>query len=354
MIWLRVILWSVAVCLLLFAAFVNFVAPFGRHRGHSQTKLIVEIGQLQTAMQSYREKYDQFPPCLADANASDRKVRLMRHLAKAFPNSSYGNTEEAFDRLNTQVQNGFSSESPGYNYKDSAGTTRVLDLNALDAAESLVFWLGGFPTPCRAQTKIAIANRRIFGFHRDPDDPMHRDPLGTEGLDPLRYRTEPFYQFDETRLCDQDDDGWFEYLPSRPIATSIVAPFVYFDARSYVDSGAKPSLLGIVHYPADAILAKQFGYAVPYSASFAPSTNAVTWHNPESFQIVCGGLDGMYDAEPVSGNQQRVVVLPAATVYHLPGTKVDSVSVEECDNLTNLSSNTIEGWRQESGKVGER
>ena len=313
------------------------------------TKIVVEIGQLQTAMQAYEEKHEEFPPCLAGVTASDRKVRFMRHLKKAFEHSAYGDFEQAFDRLNAQVQSGFNSLQ-AYNFKDANDTIRPLDLTSLDAAESLVFWLGGFPTPYNPQTKLAMANRRIFGFHRDADDPMRRDAAGTEGLDPLRYRTEPFYQFDETRLSDVDDDGWFEYLPRPQAGGSIVAPFVYFDAKCYVDSGAKPDLLGTVRYPADAMLAKQFGFAVPYAASFVPSTSAVTWHNPKGFQIVCGGLDGMYDTPAETGVEKRIVVVPAGNVYRLPDDDLSALSIEEGDNLTSFSSNTLDGMRQESGR----
>ncbi|MBA4016325.1 MAG: hypothetical protein C0483_03975 [Pirellula sp.] len=315
-------------------------------------RIIVEIGQLQTAIQSYKEKHDEFPPCLADANPTDRKVRFMRHLEKAFEQSAYGNSEEAFDRLNAQVQNGFAGGGQAYNFKDAGGTIRPLDLDTLDAAESIVFWLGGFPTPYIAQSQATIANRRIFGFHRDADDPMRRDAAGTEGLDPLRYRTDPFHQFDETRLCDQDDDGWFEYLPFPQVANAVVAPFVYFDAKCYVDSGKQPSLLGAVLYPRDLQLTKEFGFAVPYAERFTPSTNAVTWHNPETFQIVCGGLDCLYETpnprfhkKQFGRYERRIVVLPDGTTYQWEAsgqvTISESMSSEESDNLTNLSSNTI-------------
>lgn len=341
--WTRVVFWIVVACPILMFAYIAF-GP--QHTGSRATKVIVEIGQLQTAMQSYKEKHDQFPPCLADARVKDRKLRFMRHFKKAFENSAYGTSEQAFDRLNAQIQNGL-KEYQAYNFKDAKGTIRPLDLGTLDAAESLVFWLGGFPTPYDPQTKASIANRRIFGFHHDADDPIRRDAAGTEGLDPLRYRSEPFYQFDETRLSDVDDDGWFEYLPFPQVEGAIVAPFVYFDAVCYVDSGAK-QLLATVRYPADAVLAKRFRFAVPYAVSFAPSMDAVMWHNPESFQIICGGLDGVYDVEPLPGFDRRIVVLPAGNVYRLPRPLVEAMSVEESDNLTNISPNTIDDWRQET------
>ena len=48
----------------------------------------------------------------------------------------------------------------------------------------------------------------------------------------------------------------------------------------------------------------------------------------------------------------RVVVFPGGQVYHKTDgySKQESLSVEESDNLSNLSSNTLDGARQESGK----
>lgn len=347
--WTRVFIWAGVLCAVLLAIFIAYVDALRPHN-HTQTRVVVEIGQLQSAMRSYEEKYDEFPPCIADVNTSDRKVRFMRYLKKAFEHSAYGESEQAFDRLNEELQKGIRSTLQAYNFLDAGGAIRAIDLNTLDAAESLVFWLGGFPTPYNDQTKAVVANRRIFGFHRDAEAPMRRDAPGTEGLDPLRYRTEPIYQFDEYRLVDQDRDGWLEYVPRPYVESQPTAPFVYFDAKCYVDSGTKPNSLGKLSYPADTVLAKQFGFAVPYAASFAPSTSAIAWQHPESFQIVCGGLDGMYDTPAESGEEKRIVVMPAGEVYGVLFERPSALSIEESDNLTNLSSNTLEGMRQESGR----
>lgn len=328
------------------------------------TKIVVEIGQLQTAIQSYKEKHLQYPPCMAEINVVNRKVHFMRHVQVAFTNANYGTSSANFDQLRSGLMSTAVStfSSQPYNYKDATGDIKTLDLNSLDQAEAIVFWLGGFPTPYNSGSAASIANRRIFGFHRDQDSPFRRDATGAEGLDPLRYRTEPFYQFDETRLTDQDDDGWFEYLPMPQVGSAVVAPFVYFDADSYSTASTSTGTaleIQIYGYPRlgdrnSVENAGLWGLAVPCASYMDPTnTSPMLWANPESFQIQCGGLDGMFSASVDELSQaMRVVVFPGGQVYHKTDgySKQESLSVEESDNLSNLSSNTLDGARQESGK----
>lgn len=338
------------------------VAVWAALKKAKETKITVEIGQLQTAIQSYKEKHLQYPPSMSEINIVNRKVHFMRHVQVAFTNANYGTSETNFNNLRSNLMTGSGLTSQPYNYKDSTGDIKTLDLNSLDQAEAIVFWLGGFPTPYNSGSAASIANRRIFGFHRDQDSPFRRDAVGTEGLDPLRYRTEPFFQFDETRLTDQDDDGWFEYLPIPQAGSAVVAPFVYFDADSYSTASTATGTaleIQIYGYPRlgdrnSVENAGIWGLAVPYASYMDPrNTSPMLWANPESFQIVCGGLDGMYSASVDDLAQtMRVVVYPGGQVYNKSEgfSKQESLSIEEGDNLTNLSSNTLEGARQESGK----
>ncbi|MGC3970230.1 MAG: hypothetical protein QM775_23740 [Pirellulales bacterium] len=346
MTWYRVVTYPIIAALLLFMVYVGLTT--GHPEGRKQIKVIVEIGQLQTGVQAYHEKYGDYFPCLAEPDVDAHKVRFLTHLAKVFPESKYGLTTADFDKLNSHVQTGFKDQETAYNFRDAAGRLRPLDLATLDAAESLVFWLGGFPTPINPQSNEPVANRRIFGLHRDADDPLRRDAKAAEARDPLRFRTDPFYQFDETRLVDNDADGWWEYAAIYMPGSDLPAPFVYFDARSYLASSA-PETLGTLRYPTEQRLAEQWGYVVPYASSYTAAGHAVAWHNPQSFQIISGGLENAYDAG-TSTFVRRVIVVPQSHSYLVNGPgELESVAVEVQDNLTNLTSNTLEGWRQAAG-----
>lgn len=326
----------IAVCL------INGCIVLDGHQG--STRVVVEIGQLQTAVQAYKEKNSEFPPCMAEEDPLERKTRFMRHLQTTFSNANYGTAPVNFDRLNDGVQNGFDGGS-GYNFLDAAsGQIIPLDLNRLDAAESLVFWLGGFPTPVATATGKPVANRLIFGFHRNSDTPFKRDLELNEALDPLHYRTETFYQFDETRLVDQDGDGWLEYIPRPQVGEKRVPPFVYFDAATYVSSSQHADLLGSVRYPAGGSLAEAWGQAVPYLNAFDPhQPTKALWVNPKTFQIQCAGLDSLYSVPP-EPDKRRAVVMPEERVYHLPEQEPKALDAQARDNLTNMT--TFDAIRQ--------
>ncbi|MBL9093226.1 MAG: prepilin-type N-terminal cleavage/methylation domain-containing protein [Planctomycetaceae bacterium] len=330
-----------------------------------EAKIMVEIDQLQTALQSYKEKRVGYPPSLAEANLSQRRIRFMKHVLVAFTNANYGTAEGNFNNLRNGLMsttaNSFTVQQ--YNYKTPGGNLQGLDLNTLDQAESLVFWLGGFPTPYNTNNQAAVSNRRLFGFHRDQDAPFKRDNLAQEGADPMRYRTDLFYQFDETRLVDQDGDGWYEYLPIASNANSTMAPFVYFDAESYsVSSSPTGSALNIslVGYPRDgdpgaADLAAKIGLAVPMAEYIDPTNaNPMRWQKPESFQIICGGLDGMFSAPLTTelNRAMKVPVYPAGQVYEKQNnySQQTALTAEDNDNLNNLGNVTVATAAQNAGK----
>ncbi len=334
-------------------------------RSAKQARIEMEIDQLHQAFMAYKEKHLAFPPSMSELNITARRVRFMRHVQTAFMNARYGAEETDFVKLRDEIKAGFGPNTQGYNFKNAAGETKPLDLDTLDQAETLIFWLGGFPTPYNTANRSSIANRRIFGFHRDQDSPFKRDTIQQEGADPMRWRTELLYQFDETRLTDIDEDGWYEYSPLPPSMNDSSAPFVYFDADSYVKASSAvgaPLRVELLGYPRSgdlraADLAAQVGLAVPL-AEFVDPLNAkpILWHNPESFQIICGGRDEAY-SDPVEQDLDeayRVPVFPGGEVFlksdfNVPRTQRRTYSEPELDNLTNMSRDTLEVARANTG-----
>ena len=94
---------------------------------------------------------------------------------------------------------------------------------------------------------------------------------------------------------------------------------------------------------------------LPMATFLDPSfSNPMRWANPEGFQIICAGLDGLY-SNPIDSdllNAYRVPVFPKGDVYSKATsfTEQGGYSIEEQDNLTNLSTNSLEGARQEAGR----
>jgi hypothetical protein len=298
--------------------------------------IIAEIDQLQVSMQAYKEKHSNYPPCMAITDTNSRKSKFMQHLRNVYPGSTYGVQMNDFTTLNTYVTT---------NYRVQVGNATVgLDLVKLDQAEALVFWLAGFPTPVNTDTSGGgsrpIAPSRLFGFNTDSDSPMRR-AYAQESSDPAATRTTSRFDFRQERLVDNDEDGWWEYVPTPPGTGSVAAPFVYFDCDSYGAASTSVEFLGYPR-PGDAqadALKQAFGFAVPLAAYLDPKGEApMRWQNPQSFQIICGGLDGQF-SDPESGT--RVPIFPSGFTYSGVGPIFNSspgnYSELELDNLTNLS-----------------
>jgi prepilin-type N-terminal cleavage/methylation domain-containing protein len=308
-----------------------------------EAAIISEIDQLHNAMQAYKEKHLVFPPAMATTDVNLRKGKFMLHLRTVYPSSAYGLRNTDFDNLNTYVK---------ANYKISTGAgTVALDLNTLDQAEAIVFWLGGFPTPVSTGTGggAPIAPSRLFGFNKDSDSPIKRS-VAQEGTDPLATRTPSTFKFVQERLVDNDDDGWWEYLPTSASTGAVVAPFVYFDFDSYGSTKKATEFQGYPR-PGDAqaaTLKESFGYAVPFAAYLDPAGKQPTrWQNPDSFQIICGGLDGQYTVPEAA---QRVSIFPKGFAYAGPNFSGSpgNYSEPELDNLTNLTRLTLGNARAEA------
>jgi hypothetical protein len=299
-------------------------------------RVLAEIDEIHNALQEYKEKYRVYPPCMGDVDADARKLHFMRHLRRAYPNSAHGVRAADFDTLNSYVATNY--KVPGPN------GTISLDLNRLDEAEALVFWLGGFPTPAAtgAGGSRSIAPSRLFGFNRDAAIPMNRS-YEMEADDPLVPRTFPLLFFHEERLADNDGDGWWEYSPIWAWTGDAAAPFVYFDSATYRRS-SDSKRPGTVAYPKDPKLTAIFGTAVPFAEAYDPADpSSLKWRNPESYQIVCAGWDGKYSS-PSAGPRVEIYPLAASLsgveASSCPGVTLDD---EERDNLTNLGRTMLSG-----------
>lgn len=327
-------------------------------------KITVEVDQLAQAMQSYKEGQIQFPPCMGIIDVTARRIQFLRHLSVAYPNCNYGTAIGNFTNTKTGIRAKVMGITPtassnwSYNYVSDSGIQR-LDLDTLDQAESLVFWLGGFPTPVNS-SGVPVATQRLFGLHRDSDDPLKRDTSVI--VESLRYRTDPLFGFDQTRLVDNDQDGWLEYAPLAPKLGASTAPYVYFDSATYNLSVDQSTVLhwcypriGDATNPGPVDLFLKFGVAAPMADYFDMSgTNPTRWAKPNGFQIICGGLDGEYSKPGVDlPSCQRIPIFPSGFVFERGSGSTlyrtqTAYSIPDYDNVTNLSTKTLEGARSEA------
>lgn len=293
----------------------------------NRTRIIAEIDSLDQALQTYKDQRGNYPP---NMGSSDRAARLITHLRQAFPRYTPlgSGINQYADVRNRILGTGIHSGKPSFNYSlDNGNTVLPLDIDTLDQAETLVLWLGGMPTPWNTNTSPAVryASTKLFGFSMDPANPFGPDDFAIP-----RQRTQQFFEFNEARLVDQDQDGWLEYVPQVSTTSGGVAPYVYFDAATYTSTVAAAYEYPFVGGPLGPVAQTQWGVCVPYAASATPPT----WVNPQKFQIISAGLDNVYGLE---GNQTPVVpkLYPAGTFFQLG----------DNDNLTNFSTGTLEEAR---------
>jgi hypothetical protein len=179
----------------------------GRHLGPARikvemTNLILGLERCQTEL-----GHGQYPP-----SSTNDPEAVKQFLAKAFPNY-HGELPEKYKNL--------------------------------DAASSLVFWIGG----------ITDKDGNMIGFSANPKNPF----------DMSESRIGPYFDFDRARL--RDDGGIPVYLP--PNNNSQSDPYVYF----------RPDSKGEYH--------GAWKNCRPCRDSFTGG-----WVNPKSYQFFCPGMDG--------------------------------------------------------------
>jgi type II secretion system protein G len=137
--------------------------------------IALELDRISQAFIAYELDNKDYPPDFTNWDA------VLAHVRRAYPR-------------NTANVGAWLRSSTGSMPNDP------LEPHNIDPAEALVLWLS-----------------------RTTDDP--RDPLGISGAGSGKPRV--YFEFDETRLVDLDNDGWSEYVSKQ----ASDAPYVYFDGR---------------------------------------------------------------------------------------------------------------------------
>jgi prepilin-type N-terminal cleavage/methylation domain-containing protein len=208
------------------------------------SRLVMEIKQLESGIEAYKKKFDDYPPDFTDP------ALVVRHARKVFPRIADADIN-ALLKVAYQVDN-ISNISSVAHWQ-------------IDPAEALVFWLSGF------------------------SDEVTRPFTGPGGPLSGQRRKPGIYDFDGRRLFAADDGDPFPvYLPR-----GFETPYVFFDARSYGYKLANGNVDLTAQYPPP--LSKKpskyhteiSGRARPYMSSLA---NEI-WVNDRTFQILATGVD---------------------------------------------------------------
>jgi type II secretion system protein G len=177
---------------------------------------------------------------------------------------------------------------------------------------ALCFWLGG--------AQDAASNPHFVGFSANPTNPF----------DYGQSRTPTSLEFDRTRVNLSttssnlsSGSGFFynlyQYFPpnGKDTTSGSYSPYVYFKAVP-VPPGSSATV-----YPIDPAVLKTVGNALPYLDAKS-TTNPQAFVNPQSYQLLCPGLDGKY------GKTQS-----GQPLFYPTGTNYDPVN--GIDDMTNFT-----------------
>ena len=289
----------------------------------------LEIDQIAAKIADYRSENGNYPPSFAltdDTSTSgvvENEALVMRHVAQRWPRYLRDpNADGTFDFLDFEEDVRLATDPA----TQMNGLAAPLEVDNLDQAEAIVFWLAGFPS---LTTEI-----RTVGFSLNELNPF-------EGPEAQPQRTTRSFEFDPDRLEDRDGDGWWEYIPDATAATGDMPPYVYFDSTSY--NASDPAEENLASYPSELSGAIRgpaattiWGVCWPLLREDHPlaSGGLPNWYNSDKFQIIYCGLDGAYSA---SGASRPYPPSDTTEMVYPDGPFQD----EELDNLSNMGEGTF-------------
>jgi hypothetical protein len=257
---------------------------------------------------------------------------------------------------------------------------------------TLSFWLGGFPNP----------DGKFAGFSADPEAPLGKEwnnsvsPPVVTRINNGRYNVND-WSYNDIELGTQDKDSvFYEMIIGKNIAyvtttngTATIdddivvpvlvnrdatvnkdganpAPYVYFQSGS--SRGGELAYNYLVSFVSNVRIYTgkdynfsskfsgrsyaELGIVVPYAKSgdpFLSATSPLTiWFEPERFQLIHPGLDGVFGEVNTASAATRVVVAPSAMVvgetlragyFRSINTNAaqNQIGQKDFDNLTNFS-----------------
>ena len=268
-----------------------------------------EVQSIASAVEAYRTKYGDYPP-----DGSSWPV-MEAHLRKAFPNilvSELALLNPALSTANGYIRNDNDLTGSHPHLARYISTAPGLRSGRVfDAAEALVFFLGGFSSD---------PQRPITG----PGGPLKLNPV----VGAYIYNTQrenAFFEFKIGRLtldpntgASNDEAVYSEgvpndlmpvYVGNGPTYQQLGVPIIYFDSRTYQIGGAtvndssyyfnfySPGLVDTRNVQGSTRNCARPCLSMDLDAN--KGNNALRYANDKTFQIMNGGYDRIYGCQSV-------------------------------------------------------
>ena len=266
-----------------------------------------EVQSIASAVEAYRTKYGDYPP-----DGSSWPV-MDAHLRKAFPNilvSELALLNPALSQQNGLIRNDndltgshphlarYVSTSPGLR------SGRVFD-----AAEALVFFLGGFSSdPQRPITGPGGPLKQVgsaYIYNTQRENAFFEFKIGRLTLDPNTGAST-----DETVYSEGvPNDLMPVYVGNGPTYQQLGVPIIYFDSRTYQIAGAtvndnsyyfnfySPGLVDTRNVQGSTRNCARPFLSMDLDAN--KGNNALRYANDKTFQVMNGGYDRIYGCQSV-------------------------------------------------------
>jgi type II secretory pathway pseudopilin PulG len=266
-----------------------------------------EVQSIASAVEAYRTKYGDYPP-----DGSSWPV-MDAHLRKAFPNilvSELALLNPALSTANGYIRNDNDlTESHPHLARYISTSPGLRSGRVFDAAEALVFFLGGFSSdPQRPITGPGgplkqVGNSYIYNTQRE--NAFFEFKIGRLTLDPNTGASNDEAVYSE----GVPNDLMPVYVGNGPTYQQLGVPIIYFDSRTYQIGGAtvndssyyfnfySPGLVDTRN-----VQGSTRNCARPFlSMDLDPNkgNNALRYANDKTFQIMNGGYDRIYGCQSV-------------------------------------------------------
>jgi prepilin-type N-terminal cleavage/methylation domain-containing protein len=304
-------------------------AVAGAQRSARRARIAMEMSQITTALEHYKNEFGEYPPDLFDDEA------LVRHVKKRFPrfNVKGIDTSNQASNIRKAIDNVYQNKTVYPDGWHGKGTSVGINLKTeASAITSLSLWLGGF----------VQKNGKMAGFDADPEAPFGKRQDGSvndgeaSGYTDVSIGTPDKKTFLELEI---GKNITFPVTVLRPSAFPCLAsklhsdtfvPILYFRGRS---GGGTDAYSGVHSGTAKldsynfAVLQDNFGTASAYAKAGTAVSNDNEWVEAEKYQLIHPGLDGKFG--PISGSSE----VNDDSYFR----SLEDLSQADLDNITNFS-----------------
>ncbi len=347
-----------------------------------------EINQLAQALAAFKAKYGDYPPSrillCEDGDYSAVTSNLSLSIAGTSQDITLGQLTQRsvaalrkfFPSVNFSTTGAVWIGNPPAQWYDFNGNGQFDKHYILQGHECLVFFLGGIP-------QFTASGYGMSGFAKNPSNPFVNASVTTN-------RQTPFFEFNPARLALDPSNpyaptfvfpqipGYLDTLGNETVGpggvmtsgSGLVNFYAYFS--SYGNGGYDPNDVNFTETDVQNNGPVGLTFHVPFpvpNATYAnsssspapnPYTSALTaqfngttplpttYLNPQSFQIISSGIDGLYGVGGQYSPDNTGETLPLDTTTnpagHAPYVNTTDVTIRtrERDNVTNIHNGKLE------------